>query len=122
MTDTVTDRDTLGRMEAELRAELERNLARAMRRAGVGGLVQMDNATRNGAVMVDPDHEANAAQNSLGSFMPSLARKGYLTSSGHSEASQAPGRRGGKQSVWIVTVEGMVWARGKAPRLKRKRD
>lgn len=111
---------TLWRMEAELKRQLDRNLARAMIRAGVGGLVQMDDATRNGTVVADPDHVANGAQNSLGSYMTSLARKGYLKSSGRSENSRGPGRRGGKQSLWIVTPEGLAWAREHAPKLKLK--
>ena len=111
---------TLCAMESRVKQELERNLARAMVRAGVGGLVQMDDATHNGAVVADPDREANAAQNSLGSYLPSLARKGYLASSGRSANSRAPGRRGGKQSLWIVTTEGLAWAREHAPKMKLK--
>lgn len=114
------DCDTLWPMEAELRRELERNLVRAMKRAGVGGLVQMDDATLNGTVVVDPDHEANAAQSALGSYLPTLARKGYLVSSGRSAKSRASSRRGGKQSLWIVTTLGLAWARERAPKLKLK--
>ena len=108
-------------MKKALREELERNIARAMVRVGVGGFVQMDDATRDGAVQADPAHQANAVQNSLGSFLPTLARKGYLISTGRSVASRATWRKGGKQSLWEVTEEGVLWAKKNGGDEPRKR-
>jgi hypothetical protein len=88
-----------------------------MLRVGAGGFVQMDDATLDGRVAVDAEHGANAKQSALGHYLPTLARKGYLRSSGQSVQSRARERKGGKQSLWVVTEEGVLWAKGTLRRI-----
>lgn len=86
----------------------DRQLAQAIREGKTE--VTMDDATDDGRIAADPSGAPNAGQNSLGSYLPSLAKRGLLRATDRKAKARSPRRRGGSLSVWLVTSAGISWA------------
>ena len=84
-------------MNAQLLHEFERLV-----RDGRDEII-MDDVTRCGEIALDPNGDPNAGQNGIGSFLPTLAKRGWVRRTDRVVQSRSPRRRGGTQRIWEIT-------------------
>jgi hypothetical protein len=65
--------------------------------------ITMDDVTRCGEIALDPNGDPNAGQNGLGSFLPTLAKRGWVERTDRVLPSRSPRRKGGTQRIWRIT-------------------
>jgi hypothetical protein len=65
--------------------------------------ITMDDVTRCGQIAIDPTGRPNEKQNGLGSFLPTLARRGWVRKTDRVLSSRSPRRKSGTQRVWEIT-------------------
>ena len=63
----------------------------------------MDDVTRCGEIAIDPDGKPNAGQNGIGTFLPTLAKRGWVHKTDRVLPSRSPRRKGGTQRIWEIT-------------------
>jgi hypothetical protein len=86
----------------------DRRLARLIL---VGRTFTADDITANGSIALDPDHESNGKQSSIGAMFNQWQRRGLIVPTGEVVRSAAPHRKGGAIRVWHGTEAGVLWAR-----------
>lgn len=72
-----------------------------------GASFTADTLTKAGADTVDPSHQANGAQSSIGALFRSYAQRGWIEWTGDVVRSTAPHRKGGAIRVWQPTITGI---------------
>ena len=59
-----------------------------------------DDVTGTGAWAVDPGHNPNGGQSSIGAAINEARRRGWIEPTGATVRSRAPHRKGGRIQVW----------------------